>query len=51
MLFVLFMVLIGEEAMTDDDIMVKFEFPWEVVKEITRQNRRFTYLEIHRGEY
>lgn len=24
------------------------EWPWEVVKEIGRQNRRFTYLEVHR---
>jgi hypothetical protein len=35
-------------GLSDNDYVVKQEWPWDVVKEIARQNRRFTYLEIHR---
>lgn len=32
-----------------DDLVQELEWPWDIVKEIARQNRRFTYLDIHRG--
>ena len=32
-----------------DGLVQEADYPWDIVKEISRQNRRFTYIDIHRG--
>jgi hypothetical protein len=34
-----------------DDLVQELEWPWDIVREIARQNRRFTYLDIHRSHF
>jgi len=37
------------EKFASNEMIQEKEWPWDIVKEICRQNRRFTYLDIHRG--
>lgn len=37
------------DKFSSDEMIQEKEWPWDIVKEIARQNRRFTYLDIHRG--